>query len=724
MARLWKSHSELGLAVQAAQPNNVAVQGMNAEELGRITEPKLTGGDRVVDEYSDIDFGNMLGNVGDSWEGVWDESWDAMSEIASHPWEKGVKPMASLVGGGLSEMGRQVEASPASDRRKHSLIGMIGKGLDASGLVDDEDRKLARDAYSQFKESFDPATIEQDPMRTLADATSVLPWGPGHIRRAGLLQKLAKGSKAGKVADMALSVASPDLAAEQAITASFQLGKEGVKQAVKHTPEVLPEVLKKLGRGAKESAQSGRIRKSVIDPIKTKAEPVVEFAKNLRVGDRPLTRETAATAAAITTGRSRTWVDRLFTKRGDEAWRKQFRLNRQKDEPVLAGEIQEKSLTAVNKLQKQMSEMYGAATEKFFSDPGGGPMLETGDLRDHIVRSLGLVDVKVRFPKTAEPRRATDRFGVEDFGEYTPRTSNKVELDFTEGSITELGSARKVLTGEIGDLLNALQTGSIPAKELHRRRKLIDDAISTLNANTDISKTARKAMLQVRDNVADFVEAGMGDDYKRLMSDYRKHVILRDNLGQNLGLEPGQIDKYGNVTHGTQERLLRGLESTVSEDNTVSGRRLQAIEELERVTKTKGIVDLEMARMAQAWAGGGLIVRNEIAQIGRGILATATTASLGALGGVLLAIPGAALFSPRLMSEAILMPTGPLKESVKSAVAGMSRSAKRRFQKRIERVTQTMNRLDDMTGGDLRRTAIRENWNVAQMLERMELPEE
>ena len=156
----------------------------------------------------------------------------------------------------------------------------------------------------------------------------------------------------------------------------------------------------------------------------------------------------------------------------------------------------------------------------------------------------------------------------------------------------------------------------------------------------------------------------------------------------------------------------------------MTGRRLQAIEELERVTDTKGIVDLEMARMAQAWAGGGLIVRNEIAQIGRGILATATTASLGALGSVFFAIPGAALFSPRLMSEAILMPTGPLKESVKSAVAGMSRSAKRRFQKRIERVTQTMNRLGDMTGGDLRRTAIRENWNVAQMLERMELPEE
>ena len=46
------------------------------------------------------------------------------------------------------------------------------------------------------------------------------------------------------------------------------------------------------------------------------------------------------------------------------------------------------------------------------------------------------------------------------------------------------------------------------------------------------------------------------------------------------------------------------------------------------------------------------------------------------------------------------------------------------MQTRFSKIADTMNRMDQLTGGQLRKTATREGWNVGQMMERFEIQEE
>ena len=654
--QVYRSFAELGQEYIRQYPE---LQGLDAAEIGRQAAPQLADhGIRVVEGFTDIDPletvanfpGDFLTSTGEALEGIGQA---ALSPIDTS------RNVFNLATGALSETARGQRERPGAQRSL--LTQLLGRGVDATGMADEESRQMFRDFSQDTAQALEPAGVQQRPANALMALLGLAPVGPGQMAQAGRLGKT-------------LSFVNPGMAAERVATAPIAAAKLGAK-----------------GVSRAKSAVQGSAQGGLLSRL---ARPVAQTKQDLVTGGRPLGQEAVATGLAITTGRPRQFITQLIQRGKDADFRRFFRQARKLDEGELAGRIQQTALGAMNKLQTKMSTMYQAGTDTWFGGGGRGPLVDTKPLHATVVRHLGDIGV------TASKGRRT-------------------RLNFRRSDVTDLGPARAVINSQVGPLVRILnRLDEVPLKELHRRRKLLDDAISTLTPDNPTARTARKALVSVRESVADYLEASLPKRYAADMAEYRRLSVVRDELKENLRLEPGQIDKAGQVAGGTQEGALRAMEQGLG-DSGVGSRRLRAMEALEREAGVTGIVDLNLAQMAQAWAGGGLIVRNELAQIGRGVAAVVTVGGAGALGGVLAALPATVLFSPRMMSEAILLSTGKGRQ-----VKNFSATQLASLRTRMSKVAGTMNQMDAMTGGELRTTALREGWNIAQMLERFEIQEE
>ena len=231
--------------------------------------------------------------------------------------------------------------------------------------------------------------------------------------------------------------------------------------------------------------------------------------------------------------------------------------------------------------------------------------------------------------------------------------------------------------------------------------------------------------MEARKTLSDFIESGitaadpeLGQLYRSSMNEYRQNVVLRDNLENNLKLRPGQLDREGNISGGTQESALRGIEGAFSSDSMVAASRLDALEALERVTGHDDLVPPAMGAIAHSWTGGGLLVRNELAQMARLIVGLQVSS--------LTSLPAFILFSPRLTSEGILRLAGPVSAASGKVdqAAGFAKKKLQAVEQHSQRISETMNRLNELTNGELRTRAIREGWNITQLMERFELQEQ
>ena len=706
------SHEELGRWLQSRHPE---YEGMDPSELGRQAEPQLAGqGVTVIQEYGQISPLETLKNFPGDLVDTGLENVEGIAEAVSSPIQTG-RALFNLTAGGLAEMGRASAVAPVVPGQAQ-LMQLLGRGLEATsraigagsegwwighqppdptfGIADDDNRAMARGFGRQVASTLEPGAIEKRPANALATIMDVLPVGPGHLTRTRLLRTLGSA------------------------TPSRMMTPRNVTAAARG---VSSKVVDKV----KQSAKSGLLNKL--------SRPVRDVASDLRIGDRRLRREAGSTIVGITTNRAQEWVNQILSRTKDRgaAFTDFFREARQgfpgadkisgksvkapEARARLADRIQREALGAMDDLQRKMTTAYDRGTAQFF--PRGtavGRLLPTEDLTAAVTRSLQSIGVEV-IPKKGRRR---------------------LRLNFRSGDVTPLGPARQVLANEVAGLLRAMENGHLPAKELHRRRKLIDDAISTMRADSEISDVARHALVDVRKQIAGHLESHMGPEYVRVMREYRDMTVFRDELIDNVRIRPGQVGTDGNISGGTQAQVLRGMESAVGDD-LLSVTRLQALERLEKVTGRRGLVDMQLAAMSQAWAGGGLIVRNELAQLGRDVLKAtvgggAAGGGIGALigggggaaigataGAVFSGLSASVLFSPRMMSEAMLKLSGSGGRMGNFTVTQLAS-----MQTRFRKVADQMNRLDAMTGGELRARATREGWNVTQLMERLEVQQE
>lgn len=748
----FKSEEELGQWYIDRHPEH---KGRDPGEIGRVILPQMADqGVRIVDEYSDIDFGKTASAFPESWKETAVEQGKAMLHMATtNPLAEGdpakgeapgilrVLPRLALgaasAGGEwaddmlqaaghdvripgplsppvgllqmLSALGRGVDTvddwfqddpQPITHRQQ-----VEDKGRPPIGQSMEDERQLFRGMIDDYTDSFHPANIERDPANALANATSALPLGAAQIRNLSLLNKLGKG---GKATAWGASLISPDLAVESIpglVKAGIQRTPEGLTKIKDMTGR--SETLTKLANATKEGAQ--------------------RLGRQFKVGDRPPGRELVSTVTGITAGRTSTWARELLKRNKDPVVRRRIRHAKSQPEQVVVDRLQRRALTGANKLREQMKTMYDNATNQFFGGKNQiGPAIETGDLTQKISQSLERVGVTVVIPRVPGP----DEFE----GVYRRRKQGPIRLDFDDSFVTEIGPARALLEREIAPLLEEMKRGQMSARELHRRRKLIDDAISTLNAESEVSATARTALTDVRAQIADHLEKGLGPAYEKLMREYRGLTVFEDDLRLNMNLRPGQIDRHGYIAEGTQAPVVRGVLSSLGDD-LLSHKNMANLERLEELTGVRGIVDLSLAAASQAWAGGGLIVRNELAQFGRegykgvaeALGVVGTGAGVGALisggGGALIGgiatLPAMALFSPTAMSATFLAIPEIADFVRRNKAEGMNK-----YHSMRQRIAETLNGMDKITGGELRARAMRESWNVQTMLERFEIQEE
>ena len=690
----FASHADLGQWWMEKHPEDPALRRMDPAEIGRQLLPQLAPqGFTVVDEWGKVSLGETARNFpGDVWEtgkenveGIW-HGLTNLSETAGQ--------LGDLAMGGIAELGDD------ASRRQRPYLGApmlqtLGRGLEYTGLADDENRAMARGFRDLYEQSFEPGQVEKRPANALANVMDVLPVGPNALTKGKLLRTLGT------------------------LTPSRMMLPRNVGAGVQ---SIIGGARDRLTRSASE--EGGRLNRM--------RQQMQQFRDMNRVGGRTIRHDIGSTMFGITTGRPAEFISQLLRRsKGDTPklgrnFRRFFVAARQMGRGELAGRLQRRTFEAMNRLQEKMQSAYRSGTEEVF-----GTLDEAGR------RTGGLDEV---------PNLPMDRLR-EDITQAMASIGVQVGPDgkllFDESFVTPLGGARETLRKTVEPLFNperpagagkptlGLHSDAISASELHRQRQLVDDALSTLSADSDVSTRARHGLRAVREATATYLEDALGEKYVTAMEDYHIASILMDELQTNLRVNPGQITRRGQVVGGSQEPAMRAMEGAIG-DTGLSARRLDAIELLEDITDTKGLVDMQLAQMAQAWAGGGLIVRNELAQLGREILKPvgALMAGGAAVGGVaagvtgavtggLAVLPAVALFSPRLMSSLIVGrgELGGIRQAVKRSLSDKSKQ-------RIERIAQAMQRLDEMTGGDLRRLAQREGWNVTQLMERLDVQQE
>ena len=684
----FASHADLGQWWMEKHPEDPALRRMDPAEIGRQLLPQLAPqGFTVMDEWGKVSLGETARNFpGDVWEtgkenveGIW-HGLTNLPETAEQ--------LGNLAVGGIAELG---DASRRQRRQRPylgapSVLQTLGRGLEYTGLADDENRAMARGFRDLYEQSFEPGQVEKRPANALANVMDALPIGPKALAKGKLLRTLGT------------------------LTPSRMMSPRNVGGGVQ---SIIGGARDRLTRSASE--EGGRLNRM--------RQQMQQFRDMNRVGGRTIRHDIGSTMFGITTGRPAEFISQLLRRsKGDTPklgrnFRRFFVAARQMGRGELAGRLQRRTFEAMNRLQEKMQSAYRSGTEEVFGNLDEVPNLPMDRLREDITQAMASIGVQV---------------GPDG------------RLLFDESFVTPLGGARETLRKTVEPLFNperpagagkptlGLHSDTISASELHRQRQLVDDALSTLSADSDVSTRARNGLRAVREAAATYLEDALGEKYVTAMEDYHIASILMDELQTNLRINPGQITRRGQVVGGSQEPAMRAMEGAIG-DTGLSARRLDAIELLEDITKTKGLVDMQLAQMAQAWAGGGLIVRNELAQLGRELLkpvgalmaggaavgAGVAGTVTGAVTGGLAMLPAVALFSPRLMSSLIVGrgELGGIRQAVKQVLSDKSKQ-------RIERIAQAMQRLDEMTGGDLRRLAQREGWNVTQLMERLDVQQE
>jgi hypothetical protein len=301
-------------------------------------------------------------------------------------------------------------------------------------------------------------------------------------------------------------------------------------------------------------------------------------------------------------------------------------------------------------------------------------------------------------------------------------------VDASKSDISEIGANRAIVEKALGRFLNMTTPRRLPAegdvaaglrsvtgaeglgptvldaRELHRLRKLLDDDISALSATSDVSRRTRSVLTDMRNVVADHLEANLGDHYISAMRKYEKGMLHLDEVAATLGFRPGMISKTGQVNPEGLEEVIHNVANAFSGKDS-KARRLPLLEEFQVAAKDDYITPLIMGASARNLHGSGLVVRSEMAQILRGAAAFSAISLSG--------IPALALFSPRLMTEALVRG---------GAVSGtMSREGRVALGNSI---AERMNALDKKTGGRLRRELSEVGLRGGELFQRLQIESE
>ena len=276
-------------------------------------------------------------------------------------------------------------------------------------------------------------------------------------------------------------------------------------------------------------------------------------------------------------------------------------------------------------------------------------------------------------------------------------------VDFPYGEATIAKGSRgridKALSEIISPNLKALKNG-IDVAYVDKLKKEISDEISSISALDGTSKQARKALVEVENNLRKVLNQASNDQYGKLMRPYREKMETLEAADDFFSIRPGDAVKVKgrDVKSGGYGRLAQALN-----DRSDTYAALQQFEDMAAKSGGSGdIVASLTGTIFNPLFGSGLVVKSEIAQAGRAIVGF--EALLGA-------IPALALFSPRAVAE--------ITQRMVSRGVPL-----RQARARANALVSTFNRMNDKINktlpGDLTfKDGLREGVTLGQLIERL-----
>jgi len=644
---------ELGLGLMADHPKYKQDWGDDAEALGRAyynkhilpfekEEPAEEPGPQT---YSEIDPEKM--------------AWAALPSFGRQAWEAGK---------GLVDIGKQVVTTPPSEGVLASLAklgtagaevfmeemtegaspegreflgkirgeqpsfysplvpklpvegegeGVLSSGAEPRSWAEEKPiwKQAAREMGAEFTESFEPAAIEEDPFRAIANALSVTP-------TRGLLKGLA-----GSARYMKMPRAVEQLEKARRTIDWVDPTTAGLTAVTRIPP---------WGWG-KTKKFWDRLRQN----------PLEGDAKSLWT-------EYGESAVAFST--SKDWavpeLRELAALRGDD-WVNRFRafrsLPRGELMPMLLGEIVQATKSLRKKAQDSykagMGKLAGRLEEPFTAATEDGAALER--LKQGVIDSI-------------EKRAGAGSIQrIEGIG-YTQSgarggTTVKYKVIFGDDSGIDT-SYRKAIAQDIEAVLN--WNPSITGKQIHDWRRKLDQSISRMPSPTDAGgnpSTTQQAFAVrslLRRTIADNVEKAYGEEYTKAMGDYRKVIEMQEDMHNAFKVTGTSVDK------ATRETILGELSNTYN-PTMRQALRPQLLREFEEMSGNKNILAMVHGGLFAPFVSKGLAQRAELAQtvsILGGVMTGVMTGDpvTGGMVIALMQIPQQALYNPRVASEILV----------------------------------------------------------------------
>lgn len=632
----------LGLRLMEQHPAYKQSWGDDAVGLGtayhnKHMAPKEPAEPALIDDpgpqrYRDIDPGKMAwaaipsftGQVGEAAEGLLDIG----KQVFTTPPEEGV--LASL--GKLGAAGSEVFLEEATPETREFLRRM-GQGqaaympwdLPAEERPDDEPsswekerpvwKQAAREMKAGFKKSLEPAEVESDPFRAVANLSSILP-------ARGLLKGLARGATATKMPGVARGLEKARRAVDwvdpttAGIAALTQIPAWGTRKMRQFWDRVRQKPLRGPGKGL----------------IEEYGESAVSFSTS-RDYAVPELRELASV-------RGEGWVDRFRTFRN---------LPREELYPLMLEEVVQATRSLRDKSQKSYKAGMAKLTDKlgqsFNAATEDGAALER--LKQGVIDSI------------EERAGAGSIQRIEGIG-YTQSgarggTTVKYKVTFGDDSGIDT-SFRQAIAKDIEEVLN--WKPETTGQQIHDWRRKLDQKISRMPSPTDgrgspsTTQQAFAVRSLLRRTIADNVEKAYGEEYTQAMRNYRKVIEMQEDLHNTFKLTGTRIDD------ATRETILAELGNTYN-PNMRQALRPQLLREFEEMSGNKNILAMVHGGLFGPFVSKGLAQRAELAQtvsILGGVMTGVATGDpfMGGLVIGLMQIPQQMLYNPRMASELLV----------------------------------------------------------------------
>lgn len=582
---------------------------------------------------------------------AWEEEDVDIMELLSN-----IPGSAMEFGGDVVSALGDIITSPVETAR---TLGSLGVGVAdlpfrAAGVEAEGLQKHGRETLGQLAGamagSVTPSGITKRPVEALANLAvggGTALKGLGALSRVGRMPQVAQQlKKAGETAmkadptTMPLRAAGPSLRAAKAVTGA-----------------ALRPVVEKSGKAYQAA------RRKVSD----------DFGESLRgvstTGQKiPLWKELLAAGLGFTTGTSPSTILMTMEKARIPGMGDIIR-NARRDRAGAWEKIVKRGAKDTQKLKQSANSMFDefkkklSRVDKETDTSAYDAPVAHGAIADGIEKTLNKYRITLRrtlgTDKEAWGPLEDQLGGGQARQKLDPVKRVKYTVEFHENTtITTKGNNRKNIKDSVEKLLNdysivADDPGAFKLGHVRTMGQRMRDELKTMSATDEVSASTRAVFTAIQKQLGDAFKENvalnprLGKEAASVFGKYENAMIALDEYADLLGISPDMVTDAGKLKDGLKNASISKMNQSLNEGKQHMLKRLQDLEEL---SGDKELLARMTGAAMQPLFGAGLVVKSEISQAMRAIVALSAT---------IWTVPASLVFSPRAVNEILLrMPEG------------------------------------------------------------------